>query len=344
MNVERWLKTRRGAWQSLEELLKIVESRGLKALNRQQLQELGRLYRAASADLSRARAMKLGADVQVYLNNLVVKAHNQVYQTRNDRLGGIWKFLAYGFPRLVQDNILYVFTAFLLVVIPALGCYREAVLDVHFGQMEIAPGHPLVPEDMWHMIERKQMWTDSAQDHSPVIASLIATNNIRVAIIAFVMGITFGLGTVFILVQNGMHLGTVFGVCQDYGMAGRLLAFVAGHGVIELSAIYISGGAGLMMARAMLFPGSYKRIDALRLVAGDAMGLFGGCVMLLLVAGMIEGFVSPRTDISADTKYLVSLATTLLLLLYILAPRRPELSRKVAIESSKDSETVATGS
>lgn len=325
MNVERWLKTRRVCWQSLEDLLKIVESRGLKALNRQQLQELGRLYRAASADLSRARAMKLGSDVQVYLNNLVVKAHNQVYQTRNDRLSSLGNFLAVGFPRLVQENILYVFTAFLLVVVPGLGCYREALHDVHFGQMEMAPGHPLVPDEIWHQIERKQMWTDSVQDHSPAIASLIATNNIKVSIVAFVMGVTFGLGTVFVLVQNGMHLGTVFGVCQQYGMAGKLLAFVAGHGVIELSAIFISGGAGLMMARAMLFPGLYRRLDALRLVAPSAMGMFAGCVMLLLVAGMIEGFVSPRTDIQPETKYLVSLATALILLLYIFAPRRPRL-------------------
>lgn len=325
MNVERWLKSRRPAWQNLEDLLKIVESRGLKALKRQELQELGRLYRAASADLSRARAMKLSSDVQVYLNNLVVKAHNQVYQTRNDRLSSLWKFLAVGFPLLIQENILFVFTAFLLMMLPAFGCYREAVNNVHFGQMEMAPGHPLVPDEMWHQIERQQMWTDSVQDHSPAIASLIATNNIRVAIVAFVMGITFGLGTVYVLVQNGMHLGTVFGVCQAYGMAGKLLAFVAGHGVIELSAIYISGGAGLMMAHALLFPGQYKRFDALRRIAPSAMGLFAGCIMLLLVAGMIEGFVSPRTDISAETKYVVSLCTALLLLLYILAPRtRPQ--------------------
>ncbi len=85
MNVERWVKTRTVFWQQLEALLLLIDQRGLPALNRQQLQELGRLYRSASADLSRARALKLGQDLQAYLNNLVVKAHNQVYQTSNDR-------------------------------------------------------------------------------------------------------------------------------------------------------------------------------------------------------------------------------------------------------------------
>jgi uncharacterized membrane protein SpoIIM required for sporulation len=322
MNVERWLKSKRVSWQALEDLLKIVEHRGLKALDRQQLRELGRLYRAASADLSRSRALKLSAEVQMYLNNLVVKAHNQVYQTRSDRFGGLWRFLWRGFPLLVQRYIIYVTVAFALFAIPCLGCYLEAVKDVHFGQMEIVPGHALVSDDLWHMIERKKLWTDSVQDNSPAIASLIATNNIKVAIMAFVFGMTFGLGTVFILIQNGISIGTVFGVCHDYGMAHRLLAFVAGHGVLELTAIFISGGAGLLLGKSLLFPGQLSRADSLRVSARPAMQLFAGCVGLLLVAGAIEGFVSPRTDISAQTKYMVSLASAVCLLLYLFAPRR----------------------
>ncbi len=123
MNVERWLKSKRLAWQQLEDLLKLVDKRGLKALDRQQLRELGRLYRAASADLSRARALKLGNEVQLYLNNLVVKAHNQVYQTKDDRFASLWRFLYRGFPQLVQQYIVYVTVAFLLFIIPCAGCY-----------------------------------------------------------------------------------------------------------------------------------------------------------------------------------------------------------------------------
>ena len=321
MNVERWLRTRRLSWQKLEDLLKQVDRGGLSSLDRQGLTELGRLYRATSADLSRARALKLNSDLQIYLNNLVVRAHNQVYQNRESRLSDILQFFLHGFPRQVQKNILYVLAAFLIFILPCLGCYREALYDANFGQLEVVAGHSLVPEEMWHMIENRKMWTDSAQDASPAVSSAIATNNIKVSIMAFALGITFGLGTIWILVMNGMLIGTVFGVCQDYGMAGRLAAFVAGHGVIELTAIFISGGAGLMLGAAMLFPGQFKRVDSLRRAGRPAMEMFAGCVLMLLVAGTIEGFVSPRTDIGADVKYMVSAATAAILMLYLFIPR-----------------------
>ncbi len=324
MNVERWLKTRRLSWQKLEDLLKAVDRRGLKGLERDQLQELGRLYRSTSADLSRARAMKLSGDMQVYLNNLVVRAHNQVYQNRRNRLSDILNFFLHGFPRLVQENILYVVAAFTIFLVPAAGCYREAVLDAHFGQMEMSPGKALVPDEMWHLIERHKMWTDQVEDYSPAMASLIATNNIKVAILAFVLGITFGIGTVLVLIANGIDIGTIFGVCQDYGMAGRLATFVAGHGAsIELTAIFISGGAGLLVGTSLLFPGQYSRIDALKKSVKPAFKLFSGCVLLLLIAGSIEGFISPRTDIAPEVKYTVSLATAICLILYLFAPRKP---------------------
>jgi uncharacterized membrane protein SpoIIM required for sporulation len=321
MNVERWLRTRKPVWQKLEELLKIVDSKGLAGLDRNQLQELGRIYRSVSADLSRARVMNLNGEVQVYLNNLLVRAHNQVYQTKRNRWADLFDFFYREFPRLVRKQILYVMLAIIIFAIPATISYFMTMEDVHFAQLETSKGQPIVSDEMWNMIEHRQMWTDSAQHYSSTVSSLIATNNIRVAILAFVLGITFGIGTSFVLCNNGLMLGTVFGVCHTYGMAHRLLAFIAPHGVLELTAIFISGGAGLLMGKALLFPGQYKRLDALRLAAKDAGGMFGGCVPLLLVAGLIEGFISPRTDLSANLKIAVSLATGIGLLLYLFVPR-----------------------
>lgn len=322
MNVERWLKARKPSWESLDALLKRIEKGGMHQLDRQELQELGRLYRSTSADLSRARALKLGQDVQVYLNNLVVKAHNQVYQTPRNRWAELGRFLWYTFPHLVRTKILYIAASFVFAVAPGVMAYALTVHDPHFAQLEVAKGHPLVSEEMWSMIENKKMWTDSVQGYSQTASSMIATNNIRVAILAFVFGITFGFGTVFILFNNGLSIGTVLGLCNVNGMLDRLVAFMAPHGVLELTAIFISGGAGLLLGKALLFPGRYKRLDAFKMVARDAGGLFGGCVPLLLVAGLIEGFISPRTDINSETKFAVSLATLVLLMLYLFAPRK----------------------
>ncbi len=321
MNVERWLKTRKPVWQKLEALLKIVDSKGLSGLDRSQLQELGRIYRSVSADLSRARVMNLNSDVQVYLNNLLVRAHNQVYQTKRNRWADLLDFFYREFPRLVRKHILYVTLAITIFAIPMAISYFMTIEDVHFAQLETSKGQPLLSDEMWNMIEHRQMWTDSAQHYSSTVSSLIATNNIRVAVLAFCLGITFGIGTSFVLCNNGLMLGTVFGVCHTYGMAGRLLSFIAPHGVLELTAIFISGGAGLLLGKSLLFPGQYKRLDALRLAAKDAGGMFGGCVPLLLVAGLIEGFISPRTDLSSTAKIAVSLATGVGLLLYLFVPR-----------------------
>lgn len=322
MNVERWLKSRKKAWGELDGLLSLTDKDGVSALDRKQLQELGRLYRSTSADLSRARALKLSGDVQVYLNNLVVRAHNQVYQTDKNRWKDLFGFLWVGFPRLVRENILYVFIAFALFSIPLATSYSIVTQDLNFAQYEVSAGQPLVSEDLWHMIEKKQMWTDLVQGQSPVSFGLISTNNIRVAIMAFVFGITFGIGTVFILLVNGLSIGTTLGVCKVYGMAPKLLTFVAAHGVIELNCIFIAGGAGLMMGKALLFPGKHKRVDKFKLAAKKASGMFAGTIPLLLIAGCIEGFISPRTDLEPSVKYAVSLATLMLLGLYIFAPRK----------------------
>ncbi len=335
MNVERWLKTRKNAWEELEKLLDQTDKLGVAGLDRQQLQELGRLYRSTSADLSRARALKVGQDTQTYLNNLVVRAHNQVYQTSRNRWKDLFSFLWSGFPKLLRDNILYVTLSTSLFLIPAVASFLAVQQDIQFAQLEIMPGHPLVSEDLWDMIQHKRMWTDYAQHQSPAAFSLIATNNIRVSVMAFVGGITFGLGTVYVLLVNGLMLGTVFGVCDAHGMAQRLALFVAPHGVLELTAIFISGAAGLIMGKAMLFPGKYKRGDMFRLAAKRSAGLFAGTIPILLIAGCIEGFISPRTDIDIEYKLAVSIATLVLLVLYFFIPRGPE-SIEVQPGAAKD--------
>jgi uncharacterized membrane protein SpoIIM required for sporulation len=216
--------------------------------------------------------------------------------------------------------------AFFLFAAPTWLSYTLVQKDRHFAQMEVFKGHPLVTEDLWNVIEKHQMWQDSAQHFSAVAASEIATNNIRVSILSFVLGISFGFGTVFVLVTNGLSIGTLLGLCKTYGLENRLWSFVAAHGVLELTAVFISGGAGLVLGKALLFPGRYRRVDALRLVATDAACLFAGCIPLLLLAGSIEGFVSPRTDLSPNIKYWISLATACFLVFYLLLPRKPSWS------------------
>lgn len=324
MNIERWVRQRKPSWQKLESILAGIEKNGMHSLKKDDLRQLGRLYRATSADLSRARSFLVDRQLESYINNLVVRAHNQVYQTENNRFIDLLNFLWFGFPNLVVKNIGYVVAAFILFALPMVGSYLATDQDLNFARQELLSGQPLVPDHIWSTIEKRQMWTDGVANFSPLAASQIATNNIHVSVLAFALGITFGLGTAWVLVLNGLSLGTVFGVCHNYGIAHNLLAFVAPHGVLELTAIFISGGAGLLLGKALLFPGNYSRADALKNAARPALALFGGCIPILIIAGTIEGFVSPRTDISLLSRYWLSLTTFVCLSLYLFVPRQSQ--------------------
>lgn len=138
------------------------------------------------------------------------------------------------------------------------------------------------------------------------------TNNIRVAIFAFAGGMLLGLGTLYVLVFNGLYTGAIFGIVTNYGLGTRLLSFASGHGAIELSVICLAGGAGLMLADAILRPGMLTRVEALRQAGLRSVQLLLGGASLLVIAGTIEGFLSPSAAPSW-VKYGTGIVTGILL-------------------------------
>jgi uncharacterized membrane protein SpoIIM required for sporulation len=142
-------------------------------------------------------------------------------------------------------------------------------------------------------IERHEMWTHSLVAMKPQASTWIMTNNISVGFMTFAGGIAAGLGTVYLLFYNGLQLGVVATACAQSRMALDLWSFVASHGALELPSIFIAGGAGLRLGTGMLFPGIYTRSDSLARAAVDAIRLVAGTVPLLVIAGSLEGFLSP---------------------------------------------------
>ena len=175
-----------------------------------------------------------------------------------------------------------------------------------------------VSPPMREAIAAKRLWTESLTRTAPAASSGIAVNNINVSLLTWGLGLTFGIGTVWLLVFNGMMLGAIAAACLRAGMLLPLTEFVVAHGSLELPAIWISGGAGLLMAQAMLFPGRYSRRVELRLKGRNSVQIMVGIVPLLLVAGAIEAFVSP-SDISGVAKALLGLSLAVALLGYIVA-------------------------
>ena len=174
-------------------------------------------------------------------------------------------------------------------------------------------------------IEQGELWTDIPVDERPYASSFIMTNNIQVSFLAFAGGVTGGLLTVYVLLFNGLLLGGITGLTAHYGIGLGLWTFVIGHGVLELSAIFITGGAGLMMGWAMLNPGLLRRRDALMLAARKAVLLVLGCIPVLITAGVIEGFLSPNAAIPWPVKWTVGVLSGLLFYGYLwLAARRAD--------------------
>jgi uncharacterized membrane protein SpoIIM required for sporulation len=180
---------------------------------------------------------------------------------------------------------------------------------------------------MMDTIEKREMWTHSIVTVKPLAASAIMTNNLSVSFTTFALGITAGIGTAWMMVVNGLLLGVIGAATWHAGMAVQLWSFVAPHGVLELPAIFIAGGAGFEIARGMLFPGLLPRRESLALAGGRAARLVLGTIPMLIVAGTIEGFLSP-SDIAAPLKFLFAGVMFAALVAYLnLKPRDSSLAR-----------------
>jgi uncharacterized membrane protein SpoIIM required for sporulation len=177
---------------------------------------------------------------------------------------------------------------------PAGLAYLGALLDPTLREA-------LVPERMRQVMEAGRTWTDIEPALRPGMATLIFTNNIQVTFLSFAGGVLFGIGTAYVLVANGLMLGAALGAAQHYGVGGLLWSFVSPHGYLELTCIVIAGAAGLMLGDALLRPGLLLRREALARAARRAVELVLGAAPVLVVAGLIEGFVSP-SDMPTELK------------------------------------------
>jgi uncharacterized membrane protein SpoIIM required for sporulation len=281
-----WLEKRQSHWKRLERLLDQVQKDGLRSLTRLELQELGLLYRQAAADLSTLREDPTGKSYARSLNLLLSRAHNTIYAGEKSSARGILHFYRYEYPRVFRNNFGLITTAFLLFVAGGLAGMLLSLTRPDFMRLFLGP-------HMLETIEKRKMWTDSVIGIMPLASSAIMTNNMSVAFTTFAFGLTAGIGTVYMMVFNGVMIGAVGSACWLGNMSLPLWSFVAPHGVLELPAIFIAGGAGLRLAQGMLFPGLLSRQDSMAKAGGEAVRLLVGTIPILIIAGLIEGFISP---------------------------------------------------
>ncbi len=314
MTITEFLSKKQETWNELETLLNRPRNASAAQLNR-----LGYLYRRVTSDLAIARRDFPQDRCVPYLNELAARAHATVYQTSPFKRGTLRQFLHFGFPTLFRENLSFIGAAFLMFVLAFAAAYWIALTTPEFAEK-------IVPERFVSHIKELEdgAWNDTSAERRNLFASFVMTNNIRVAFYAFAWGIMFMVGTVYILVINGILIGGVAGLCDVNGVAMALWSFVSPHGYIELTTIFIAGGAGLKLGYALIAPSHFTRKRALTDAAGTAIRLLGGCVFLLIIAGTIEGFVSP-SGLPDITKIGFGALTGILLFTYLFAMKDPNV-------------------
>ena len=313
MTITEFIAKKQETWAELEGLLNHSRRTSAAQLNR-----LGSLYRRVTSDLAIARRDFPQDQCVPYLNALASRAHAAVYQTSPFKRGTLGEFLRTGFPSLFRANLHFIGAAFLLFALSFAGAYWIA-LHTPARAEQFVPDHFVS-----HIKELEDgAWNDTSAEHRNLFASFVMTNNIRVAFFAFAAGIIFMVGTTYVLVINGIIIGAVAGLCHVNGVALALWSFVSPHGYIELTTIFIAGGAGLKLGYALIAPSLFTRKRTLTDAARIAIQLLGGCVALLVVAGVIEGFVSPSSLLPSH-KIGFGAVTGILLFTYLFAVKPRE--------------------
>ncbi len=306
-------------WTEFAATLARAQHGGLKSLGESGVRSFVAEYRALSVDLARLRTAARGApsDDLFYLGRLVAGAHNLLYRDRRSGWREILRFIAIDVPTEVRRSYAPIVLAAAFLFVPAGISYVAVVRDPVVAAI-------FIPTTMLDRAEAGVVRAKSGDGYipdpevfRPVMASSIIANNVQVTIATFAFGVTAGIGTLLLLLLNGISLGGVFGLYASKRILSLLVAFVAPHGVLELSAICIGAGGGLLIAGALLLPGDRTRRRALAENSQRAMRLMACATFLLVFAGSLEGMVSPIPYWPVSLKLLVSAATLVLLVAYL---------------------------
>ncbi len=287
-NLNQFVGKKQSDWRKLEALLDRAEKR-IQAFSDEELDELGKLYRQAASDLALAQRDFPGQKVTRYLNGIVARSHAVIYRGDPMKVRTIRTFFARTFPQIYRKLWPYTLIAFLVFLIPAIIAFFVVLRNP--DAITRLLGQDV--QELVKQVEQGEMWTEIAPAVRSTASTAILTNNIQVMFFSFAGGVTAGLLTLYVLFFNGLQIGALFGLLQAHGMSANLATFIIAHGVIELSVIFLSGGIGLYIGDGLLRPGLQRRRDALADRARTGVQAILGSIPLLVIAGLIEGFISP---------------------------------------------------
>jgi uncharacterized membrane protein SpoIIM required for sporulation len=316
MDLTAFLHNRRPQWRELEAILQRVEGSGLEALDEHQALRFGVLYRSAASDLNQSQTFVRGDATVQYLNDLVSRCYLAIYSRERTDWRKIFRALCLGWPAVFRRHAGPVVLATVIFTLCTIFGYLASALDTQAARAFLLPGE-------MGMIEPG---ADGASDRARSTGELaefsghLFRNNASVSLTAFALGITFGIGTSWLLWYNGIIMGALAAVFVE---AGQFTAFCTGilpHGVLEIPAILISGAAGLVLAQGMIRARPWPRLHELAAAGKEALYLAAGCFPLLVAAAILEAGVARAPDrfIDSGLKLAVAGVFGLLFALYVL--------------------------
>lgn len=278
-------------------------------------------YQLITRDLSIARARGYSRLLVERLNRLARSGHNIMYVRRSGFVMGLLRFVASGFPRAVRREWPYVLVASLLFAVPLFGMAAAVLIAPELVYSVMSAGQVSSMEAMYDPAsERFGRERGSASDL--YMFAFYIYNNIGISFQVFATGIVAGIGTIFYILYNGVYIGAVAGHLIGVGFSDTFLSFVVGHGSFELTAIALSGAAGLMLGHALIAPGERRRRDALIHRGREAVQIVFGATLMLLIAAFVEAFWSSITSFPSLVKYVVGLALWVLVIGYLVVAGR----------------------
>ncbi len=280
MNRKQFAKQHRSDWKELEQLISTIQRKKNRA-DGDKIHHFHRTYQKVTQHLSYSQTYFPNEDVTAYLNGLVSKAHNLLYRDQTSSLKQIHYFFSTKFVQLLFDQWKCVIIAMILFTLGGIGGFFAVLQDeLHL--------YTVLPAQIAKAFDPTQVGAAEGAVNAPIMSAEIMVNNIQVAFLAFAGGITFGILTVYILIYNGIIIGAIAALFWHYGNSYEFWAFIVPHGMIELTAIFIAGGAGLLMGYRLFVPGDYSRGYQLKENAKRSVQLLLGTIPLFVIAGIIE--------------------------------------------------------
>lgn len=285
------------SWQALQQSLEAKAGDDCRS-------KLPQLYRGACHQLALARHRGYSPQLIDRLNQLVIAGHHHLYRRSARFQYQFLRFIVRDFPQALRDNSAYVLWSIGLFLLPGLAmwlaCYvNEDMIYSVMGAADVRAMESMYDASDGHIGRERE------SDSDLMMFGFYIYNNIGIAFRTFASGILFGLGSIFFLVFNGLHIGSAAGHLTQVGYSGSFYPFVIGHGAFELTAIAFSGAAGLKIGFALLAPGALRRVDALRQSGREAVIIVYGAALMLLIAAFLEAFWSSSSNLPNAIKYSV---------------------------------------